>query len=282
MIRRIVGWLASHGIHDIVMNLHHRPETLTAVVGDGRDLGVRVRYSWEQPRVLGSAGGPRHALPLLDADGFLIVNGDTLTDVDVTALVDAHHASAADVTMTLVPNVEYERYGGVLLDDQDRVTGFVPRGSHSEASWHFVGVQVAQAAVFSTVPPGTPANSVTGVYDRLIRERPGSVRGFRCNAAFHDVGTTADYVRTSQAFTNAGGVDAGRRVRIDASARVTRSILWDDVAIDADAVVEDCIVTDGVEVPAGTVFRHAILIRRDDSIVTVPLDASAGATEHHV
>src|SRR5450759_5358596 len=63
MIRRIVSWLASHGIVDVVLNLHHRPETLTAVIGDGSDLGVRARYSWEQPRVLGSAGGPRLALP---------------------------------------------------------------------------------------------------------------------------------------------------------------------------------------------------------------------------
>ena len=59
------------------------------MVGDGRDLGVRVRYSWENP-VLGSAGGPRRALPLLDADRFLIVNGDTLTDLDLDGLAASH------------------------------------------------------------------------------------------------------------------------------------------------------------------------------------------------
>src|SRR3979490_3361045 len=58
MVRRIIRWLASYGIDDFVLNLHHRPETLTAAVGDGSDLRVRVRYSWEQPRILGSAGGP--------------------------------------------------------------------------------------------------------------------------------------------------------------------------------------------------------------------------------
>ena len=57
MIRRIISWLARHGVTDLVLNLHYRPETLTAVVGDGADLAVRVRYSWE-PRILGSAGGP--------------------------------------------------------------------------------------------------------------------------------------------------------------------------------------------------------------------------------
>ena len=78
---------------------------------------MRVRYSWEQP-VLGSAGGPRHALPLL-TDGrrrepFLIVNGDTLTDVDLGALVERHRASGALVTMALIAeSAARTKYGGV-------------------------------------------------------------------------------------------------------------------------------------------------------------------------
>src|SRR6266851_3658628 len=59
-------------------------------LGDGSDLGARVRYSWEQPVVLGSAGGPRLALPMLEADTFLIVNGDTLTNVDLGQLAAVH------------------------------------------------------------------------------------------------------------------------------------------------------------------------------------------------
>ena len=81
LIRRIIAWLVSQGVDDLVLNLHHRPETIASVVGDGRDLGARVRYSWE-PRLLGSAGGPRLARPLLGAGTFFIINGDTLTDVD--------------------------------------------------------------------------------------------------------------------------------------------------------------------------------------------------------
>src|SRR3954469_23242456 len=64
LVRRTMRWLVSQGITDLVLNLHHQPQTIAAVVGDGSDLGARVRYSWESP-VLGSAGGPRHALPLL-------------------------------------------------------------------------------------------------------------------------------------------------------------------------------------------------------------------------
>src|SRR5262245_32122802 len=114
MVRRIIRWLVSHGVTELVLNLHHRPETITAVVGDGSDLGARVRYSWEQPVVLGSGGGPRVALPLVAADPFFIVNGDTLTDVDLTRVADAHAKSGATVTLALVPNREFDRYGGVV------------------------------------------------------------------------------------------------------------------------------------------------------------------------
>src|SRR3954447_1429919 len=107
LARRTIRWLVAQGIDDLVLNLHHKPETITAAVGDGGDLGARVRYSWESP-VLGSAGGPRHALPLLldgtGADGgtFVLVNGDTLTNVDLLHMIDAHRPSGSLVTMAVI------------------------------------------------------------------------------------------------------------------------------------------------------------------------------------
>src|SRR5262245_11230860 len=92
LIRHIGRWLARQGVTEMVVNLHHLPATLTSVLGEGKDLGVRIRYSWEQPVVLGSAGGPRQALDIIGADTFLIVNGDTLTDVDLSALAQVHEA----------------------------------------------------------------------------------------------------------------------------------------------------------------------------------------------
>ena len=79
--------------------------------------------------MLGSAGGPRHALPLADRgrpERFLIVNGDTLTNVDLDARARRASPSGALVTMALIPNPRPEKYGGVLLDAESRVTGFTP------------------------------------------------------------------------------------------------------------------------------------------------------------
>jgi mannose-1-phosphate guanylyltransferase len=262
MIRRIIGWLAANGVSRLVLNLHHLPETLTAVVGDGGDLGVRVRYSWEQPRVLGSAGGPRQALPLLDGDAFLIVNGDTLTDLRLGDLADAHTASGALVTLALVPNREYERYGGVVLDGEQRVTGFVRRGASARGSFHFIGVQIANRSVFEPLPRGEPINSIGDVYDALIAQGRGVVRGVVTDAEFWDVGTVDDYWRTSNAFAEKegrGDVSTGRAGSIHPTARIVRSILWDDVEVGANAVIEDCIVTDGAHVPAGAVYKRTII-----------------------
>jgi mannose-1-phosphate guanylyltransferase len=272
LVRRILAWLASHGVDDLVLNLHHRPETLTAVVGDGRDLAVRARYSWEQPRILGSAGGPRLALPLLAAERFFIINGDTLTDVNLPLLEAAHAESGAQVTLALVPNREFLRYGGVRLDEKQHIVGFTPRGPSSEGSYHYVGSQVAEADVFKSLTPCEPASSIGGVYDALIASRAGAVGGFVCDAEFWDVGTTADYWRTSQAFIGrsaVGGPTMGRGTRIDDTARVTRSILWDDVDVGRDAVVDECIVTDGVVIPDGAEYRRAVIIRGEDEQLRV-------------
>jgi mannose-1-phosphate guanylyltransferase len=266
MIRRIVAWLVSHGVDDLVLNLHHRPETLTAVLGDGADLGARVRYSWEQPRVLGSAGGPRLAQPIVGAETFLVVNGDTLTDLDLARFAGAHAGSGAAATLALVPNRDFTRYGGVRLDAEQRVVGFTPRGPGAEGSYHFIGVQMVEASAFEGVAAGEPASSIGGVYDALFAQQPGRVRGWVCDAAFWDVGTVADYWRTSAAFS-ANAIETGasepHRPRIDASARVTRSILWDDVVVHADAVLDECIVTDGVVVPPGVQYRRSVVMAGD-------------------
>lgn len=266
LARRIVAWLAGEGIRDLVLNLHHRPATITAAVGDGSALGVRVRYSWEQP-VLGSAGGPRHALPLLVERGretFLLVNGDTLTDVSIAACLDAHAASGALVTMAVVPNPHPTKYGGVVVDASGAVTGFSRRGDPSP-SFHFVGLQVASPGAFGGLADGVPAESVNDLYPRLIAERPGSVRACVSSASFRDIGTPADYLETSLALAATEGARlVGRGASIAPSAHLTRTILWDDVVVGAGARLTDCIVADRVRIPGGLSLARCAVIEAAD------------------
>lgn len=271
MVRRIMRWLSASGVRDIVLNLHHLPGTITSVVGDGSDLGVRARYSWEQPVVLGSAGGPRQALDIVGAETFLIVNGDTLTDVSLPALEASHERTNALVTLALVPNTAPHHYGGVLLDSDRAMTGVAPRGS-TTPSWHFIGVQIAHRDAFLGVAAGRPASSIGEVYNALIAARPGSVRGHVCDASFWDVGTVADYRATSRAFADRGEQVAPAGTQVAGTARLTDVILWDDVSIGDGAVLERCIVTDGVRIAAGSTHANAILMRgADGGTIAVPL-----------
>jgi mannose-1-phosphate guanylyltransferase len=202
LVRRILTWLAREGVTDVVLNLHYLPDTIAAVVGDGSDLGVRVRYSWEQPIVLGSAGGPRHALPVIGAPTFFIINGDTLTDLALGPLAEAHRTSGAKVTMALMPQREPEKYGGITMTGAGHVTGFVTAGPQAAGSYHFIGVQAAEADVFAGLTDGEATNvlSPRGVYDTLIASQPGSIRGHLCNARFWDIGTPEDLARTDADF----------------------------------------------------------------------------------
>ncbi len=297
LARRILRWLGGAGVRDAVLNLHHLPHTLTAAIGDGSDIGMRVRYSWETP-VLGSAGGPRRALPLLTGTGsdkargsFLIVNGDTLTNVDLDALVAQHFAGEALVTMAVIPNTQPSKYGGVAADADGRFIGFIPRGS-SERSFHFVGVQVAEPQAFSSISPDEPFE-VRTLYLRLAGAQPGSVRVFRTDAEFLDIGTPADYLNTALLLAERDGVPGhGARTRIAADARVERSVLWDDVVVEEGAMLKECVVADGVVVGTDTSWNGVTLRvptgelapgeRLIEGLAVCPIDgAPAGAPHVH-
>ena len=184
-----------------MLNLHHRPETIAAVVGDGNDLGARVRYSWEQPAVLGSAGGPRLALSIVGADTFFLINGDTLTNVDLGALGRAcivrraRHAGA---------RAQRDPHATVACSStaSGRVIGFAGAGA-AEGSYHFIGVQIAQRSRLRSSAPGAPAELDRRRLRRAYRRQPGAVRGFVCDADFWDVGTVCGLLVNVVAFMEA-------------------------------------------------------------------------------
>jgi NDP-sugar pyrophosphorylase family protein len=120
--------------------------------------------------------------------------------LDVRALVDVHHRSGSLVTLALVPNREPAKYGGAIMDDDGTISQFVTRGTAANGSYHFIGVQMAQAEAFRPLAPGEPAQTIGGLYDRLIAAHRGSIRGFVSEAAFWDIGTPEDYANTSAEF----------------------------------------------------------------------------------
>jgi NDP-sugar pyrophosphorylase family protein len=272
LVGRIVRWLAGQEIRQLVLNLHYLPETITAQIGDGGGLGAQVRYSWEFP-VLGSAGGPRKALPLLPPDDFFVINGDTLTDIDLSGLASQHRHTGALVTLAVMENRWQGRYGGVITDSQGVVHGFVPRGP-AAPGYHFIGVQLVHPSAFAGLPPDTFAESNSGIYRTLIAERPGSVRAFLCEGAFWDVGTPRDYLEAALSIGRSEGHPSpqiGSGCQVSTTARVLDSVLWDHVVVGAGASIERCVVADGVTIPPGVSFRNCAIIQGERDLIVADM-----------
>lgn len=269
LIRHQVRWLAAAGVRRVLVNLHHLPATVTRVLGHGDDLGVEVRYSWE-PQVLGSAGGPRQAFDLVDDERLLVVNGDTITDLDLAGLVAAHAAHRPLVTMAVTP--ARPGYNALLVNGDGAFAGVRPASATGDVlppgqrAVHFMGVQVIERAAVTPVPRGAPAETVKWLYPELCRTSPEAVRVWDSAASFFDVGTPAEYLRTAQtlAATWHRPLDRGARCDIHPGAIVAGSVLWDDVRVEAGATLQDCIVGDGVRVPAAARVTQATIVRLAD------------------
>jgi len=262
LIAHILGGLASHGVCEAIVNLHHRPETIAAAVGDGAACGVRVRYSWEQP-LLGSGGGPARAFSLVEGDELLVVNGDTLTDIDLRALCASHAASDALVTMALIENPAPLKYGGVQLGSSGAVERFTRRG-HAPAGWHFVGAQVARRAAFDGVPLDAPSESVAQIYPGLMTARPGSVRGWVARASFDDIGTPASYLDTCVRLSDRDPrrlIESGAQVA--EGARLSNTVCWRDAVVEDDVELVSCVVCSGAVVARGSRYHRSVLLPAD-------------------
>jgi NDP-sugar pyrophosphorylase family protein len=275
LVARILAWLQRAGVRRVVLNLHHRPDTIARIVGDGSRFGLSVRYSWE-PEVLGSAGGPARAIPLLESDRFLIVNGDTLTNVDLAALARQHVETNALVTMAVVD--ADPRYNAVIADDAGIALGFGTlehRHPGTRAAYHFIGVQAVNASVFAGLDPDVKSETVHGIYPPLVAGRTGSIRIFQTRERFFDIGSPRDYLETARYFaaSEARPLDRGRDIVIGAHAHLTETILWDRVSVGAHAQLSRCVVADDVVIPPGARYSDCSIVMRGREMIVAPFRA---------
>jgi mannose-1-phosphate guanylyltransferase len=269
LVVRILQWLRDAGVTRTVLNLHHRADSITRLVGDGSTIGVGVRYSWET-EILGSAGGPARAIPLLASDRFLIVNGDTLAYVDLRAMAAQHIDTNALVTMAVVDG--RPGYNGVIAGANGIIRGF----GREPGACHFIGIQIVNASVFAGVDPAVKSETVHGIYPALIAGRPGALRIFHTGAEFFDIGSPRDYLDTAITIARREGkpLDRGRDGTIAADARLADTVIWDRVSIGAGARLSECVVADDVSVAAGAEFSRCSLVLRDNALVVQPFNDS--------
>jgi len=123
-LEHILAFLHAGGVREVVINLHHLGHLIEQHVGDGRRFGLSVRYSWEDP-ILDTGGGIKHAEPLLAGEPFVVVNGDSLLELHLEEVVEAHRARGAIATLVVRPDPDASRYGLIELNDAGRVRRIV-------------------------------------------------------------------------------------------------------------------------------------------------------------
>lgn len=275
LIGYVAEYLARYGFDDIVVNLHHQPESVRAALGDGGDFGVRFHYV-EEPVILGTSGAIGNARRLLDdGDAFVVINGKLATDIDLGEALETHRRTRALATLVLRPNPARERYSTVEVRD-GLVTGFggyppsdnagsVPGAAQSDdVPLMFTGIQVLDPRVFELIPPGVFSHSVTDVYV------PAIVRGERVAAhvsggSWYELSTVRRYLETSVALMRkeSRDVELGQGSIIEAGASVAESVLWEDVRVDAGARVRRSVLGAGVQVGPGEVFEDVAVVRAE-------------------
>ncbi len=286
----MLEWLAGHGVDDVIMSCGFLATKVKAVLGDGSDYGMRLRFV-EEPEPRGTAGALKYAEELLD-DRFLMLNGDTLTDVDVTAQIAQHLETGATGTLGLVPVADPSAYGLVLTKEGGEVTGFLEKPGPEQlvgVDEYLVsgGIYVLERSILDRIAPDEKVSIETQVWPQLVGE---GLYGCTSRGTYWmDIGTPERYlegtgdillgnVKTAvgarldagRQFLAPGSVEEGASVTgaviaeegcsIAATARVVGpTVLGRGVHVGPGAVVERSVVLDGSHVAAGAHVSGAIL-----------------------
>jgi NDP-sugar pyrophosphorylase family protein len=170
LLEHLLAFLRAGGIQEVVINLHHLGHEIEAALGDGRRFGLHVRYSWEDP-ILDTGGGVKHAEPLLAGAPFVIANGDSLLEIDLRELIDAHLAHGGIATLAVRADAEAARWGAVELDPDDRIgriAGLPADATGAPRTFMFPGLHVVEPAIFDWMDADAAFSITRVTYPRLI------------------------------------------------------------------------------------------------------------------
>lgn len=211
--------LVAHGITDLVINTHHLGDVIRREIGDGRRFGARIQYLHEEV-ILGTGGGLKHALHLLDPDGrdepFVSCNGKLIFDLDVTALLDAYRRASDALGMMVVRRVPDALAWGAVDVRDGRVHDVLGNGEHM-----FCGVHVTRPSVVARLPDGEACMIRQGYLPWL--RAGGVVRAYEhVDGYFAEHSTPERYVESNHALLGGAPLrhPPSRLAGIDPTARI--------------------------------------------------------------
>jgi mannose-1-phosphate guanylyltransferase/phosphomannomutase len=265
MLEHIVTLLGQHGFDDIVVTVAFLANQIRDYFGDGSDFGVTMRYATEDSP-LGTAGSVRNASAELD-DTFLVMSGDVLTDIDLTALVKAHRDSGATASIALKHVENPLEFGIVIAKEDGTIERFLEKPTWGQVFSDTIntGIYVLEPEVFDFIPEGEVVDFAADVFPALLAEGH-TLHGHVADDYWEDVGTLDAYIRA-----HADVLDGRVKVGIEGFRMDDHQWLGSDVVISPEAKVEGPVVIgDSCRIEAGAVVRPYSVLGTD---VIVKADA---------
>ncbi len=265
-----IDLLRRHGIGDVIFSCGYRPDALEAHFGDGSAIGMRVRYVVD-PEPLGTAGAVKNAESLLDDAPFFVLNGDILTDLDLTAFAAAHRASGGAGMVALTPVEDPSAFGLVRLHPDGSVEAFVekPQPDQLRPGEPFrinAGTYLLTPDALARIPAGRACSIEREIFPVLAGE--GLLHGHPSDAYWRDIGTPASYLTANHdvlrgalvTATATGDLYAGPGATIDPGASVGElSSVGAAATVAAGAVVRGSVIGAEARVGEGAEITGAIL-----------------------
>ena len=267
-IAHMIEWLRRHGVDDVILACGFMAADVRAVLGDGAALGVRLRYV-EEPRPLGTGGALKYAEDVLD-DRFLMLNGDVLTDIDLTAQLEQHERTSARATLALVAVEEPSAYGLVRLAADRSVIEFLEKPEESAIDTNLInaGAYVLERDVLAQMPPpGTNFSIERDIFPKLVGH---GLFGHRADGYWLDIGTPERYLQGTFDIVS-GRVATGVPFQRDGVLVLAGSEIAPGATVGPDAVIgpgatvgegaaiERSVVLKGASVGASCSLRDAIV-----------------------
>jgi NDP-sugar pyrophosphorylase family protein len=264
LVGYVAEYLAGYGIDEIVVNLHHRPQSVRDALGDGGRFGVKLRYV-EEPEILGTSGALDNTREFFEHETFIAVNGKIITDIDLNAALETHRRTQALATLVLLPNIRRERFSVVETEDgRVKAFGGMPIDSgDGPAPLMFTGIQILEPRIFEYIPRGVFSHSTTNVYPQAIAKGE-TVAAHVAAGKWRELSTLRRYLEISVELLKERAISyvSGEKSIIDPTASIVDSILWDEVEVGAGAIINRAVLADRVIVPAGEVVENAVVVPR--------------------
>jgi mannose-1-phosphate guanylyltransferase len=194
-ISYMLQWLRRHGVDDAILSCGFMADGVREVLGDGAGVGVRLHYV-QEPEPLGTGGALKFAEELLD-DRFLMLNGDVLTDIDLTAQLRQHEETGARATLALIAVDDPSAYGLVRRRSDRSVSGFLEKPNAEEIDTNLVnaGAYVLERSVLDVMAPaGTRISIERDVFPRLVGD---GLFGYEASGYWLDIGTPQRYLQAT-------------------------------------------------------------------------------------